>query len=650
MNAAAKNKNIFHLRRWIGTGKPAFIFAVLLSAKLLGGEISVQAEANRDRIYLGESFILQLNISDAGAAEADLASIPNCRIRHLGTRNTSSFSISYIQGQMTRQGFTGLIISYEITPLTAGEFHCAPIKVTADGKNFTVTGPVLAVTDIEQQEFVKISINSTRETVLIDEPFEITFSIRILRLPGQFAEIEPLFPNNPPHLAVPWLNGEAVTGLKGPDLKTLLNRRLIQNKTPGFQINDYTRAWDPFDLSGFFAGAQRRALFALERRAVRENERDYIEYYLTLSYTPQDEGNYVFGPVVFKGAVPVSAQNDGTARGADVFAVAPACTVRVLPPPDEGRPCGFTGAIGSNLTVSAAFDTSSCNVGDPLNLTLSLAGQARFDKMLPPKLNLQTNLTQHFMIYENTVQTIRQGDMRQFVYTLRPLRPGTIEVPPLEVPYYDLQMRAYQTAHSAPLQIDVRQGSEITATNIVGHTNQTVTLGNPQTDWRKQTPATIRTTPAGAQPQALFGNHAVLIILAGSGPLLFALTCALQAFAQRRDARRKARLRKNALARALRRLEQNHSPACMPSIIRDYIAERTGLPSASITPNEAQTILEQNGVAANHAAQIRQIFEFYFNCAFQQQSRSANPPTDCATLRQILTQIDRNLRKLARNE
>ena len=59
----------------------------------------------------------------------------------------------------------------------------------------------------------------------------------------------------------------------------------------------------------------------------------YFEYRLELQYTPKEEGDYVFGPVTFKGFIPVSVDESGNADGRDIFAVGRAATVRVVPPP-----------------------------------------------------------------------------------------------------------------------------------------------------------------------------------------------------------------------------------------------------------------------------------------------------------------------------
>src|ERR1035437_9522297 len=103
---------------------------LIAALPLVADDATMNVEANRNQLYLGESFILQVNVSGAGEAEPDLSQIKNSKVRSLGKQNISNYSISFVNGQMTRQGFSGLIINYELTPLTAGCFQAGPVVVT----------------------------------------------------------------------------------------------------------------------------------------------------------------------------------------------------------------------------------------------------------------------------------------------------------------------------------------------------------------------------------------------------------------------------------------------------------------------------------------------------------------------------------------
>ncbi len=590
-------------------------------------------------------------------AEADISVIKNCKIRSLGKQNISNVSISFVNGQVTRQGFSGLVISYEITPLAAGLFQAGPVVVTVNDRRLTADGPSLSVTDIEKQDLVKLTIKSSNETVLIDEPFEITLTVQVKRLTGKFANMEPLFPDAPPVLTIPWLTTESISGLNGPDINQLLNKLLITNNRAGFAINDFTRQSDPFDFSSFMSGNKRRALFALDRRLTSQDDNDYVEYSIALPYSPKDEGNYVFGPVVFKGSVPVKADDMGKALGMAVFAVGPACTVRVIPPPELDRPACFSGAIGSNLAVTASLDATTCSVGDPLKLTLELTGNVRFDKMLPPKLALQTNLLSHFTVYDNTVQTVKADGSCRYIYTLRPTHAGAFQVPPIEVAYYDVKSRTYKTIKTQMIPMAVKRGPEITASQIEGNTNRLSEAAQPSDD-RIQPIAAARVDADGACSASLLG-HPVWLAVAGAGPVLFFIGLMIRFYRQHNEQHRAALLRKQALPQAWRRLDKARKLGALDSgrlgsaatnelcaAIRHYIAERLEVPAPGITPEDVRHLLANTVTPATAGAvnELCLIFEHYFNTGFSSLAEKKDLGADCRKLKKLIREIERALR------
>jgi len=626
------------------------LLCLALAAALRAEDVSLSAEANRSQLYVGESFILQINIAGSADIEPDLSQIRNARIRPLGKQNISNISISFVNGKMTRQGFSGLVCSYEITPLAAGPFRAGPIRTETDKGRLEIEGPLLTVTDIEAQDWVLLAVVPSRETVLIDEPFDIALSLRIKLPKGLPAGIQPLFPNQPPALSVPWLTLDAAPGLQGPDIQRVMSELLIPNGQPGFRINEFTRRPDIFDFSSFMGGPP-PAVFALDRRLVSLGGQDYFEYGLTLSYTARDEGNYVFGPVVFKGPIPVSAPDRGQAERRALFAVGAAATVRVVPPPEAGRPAGFTGALGSNLVAQARLDTNECLLGDPLILTLELSGPVRFDKMAPPKLSLQTNVTSLFTVYDNTVTTERGPDACRFVYTLRPHQAGAIQVPPIEVFFYDVASRGYAAAVTQPIPLRVRQGREVTAAELRGHTNLAAASAQAADD-RRLDPAPIRTELAGAQPAPLLGGPswlrlaaAGILVYLANGLLRFGMLLRRRYAPRRRHRRALPRaLKKLALARRMSRADPSTAGHLLCDALRRYLAERLDAPSAGLTPDDARRLLAEAGVPAPLLDELISLFELHFEAGYSAQPAAGDLAADSRRIGALLQALDPALR------
>ncbi|MFC1453961.1 BatD family protein [Verrucomicrobiota bacterium] len=628
------------------------LFILLLAYTCASAEEPrIKVTANRNQIYIGESFILEVTMSGSTrTAEFDLTGIKNANIRHLGTRNISNYSIIIINGQMTRQGFSGFISSYEITPLVSGKFQSGPVRVKVGGKSLMNRGPVVLVTAIEKQDRVIISVNTSHETALIDEPFSVTLNLKIKAMPGKAIALEPIFPDKPPSLTIPWLDKE-MKGLAGDDIRRILTSHLVTHwNQSGVTINKFSLAADPFDISSMFSHEQRKAKFALPKKITRINGQPYYEYTLKFDYAPKDEGVYVFGPVIFKGEVSERVDEHGRAVGVNIFAVGPAGTVRIIPPPDEGRPESYSGAIGSNMTVKATLDTAVCNLGDPLTLTLTVAGQVKLNKMLPPKLSLQTNLLNYFTIYDNTVQSIKKDAYNQYLYTIRPVQTGKYEIPPIAIAYYDVVSRSYKKVFTAPIPLQVRRGAEITEAQIIGYTNRG-TEKEAENDMSNISAAPIRLDQSGAVPASLMGDSRILLAVAAGPAMYFVIV--LSAFVGRLSRKIKlVRYIDSAQARARKRLkvageifqkDPRQAGLMVCEAARKYLGERLNRDASSATPEETVSFLVEYNINRELAEKFGTIYEKYFNASFAHAQHQSELPEDCRVLAELIKRIDRKL-------
>lgn len=629
------------------------IFLCLASAIAASAEEpTLSLEANRRELYLGESFILRVTVSGPDCdVEPDLSGIKNCSIEFLGARDMSKYSMTIVNGRMVRQGSSSRVLSYRVTPLSAGVIQAGPVSLTMNGKTVSAQGPMVSVNDIDKQDIVKISISSSRETVLVGESFDITLAILIRALEDKYASVHPLFPDNPPNVDIPYLS--EIPGLQGPDINKILNEHSVARwDQAGIGINNITYRIDPFDfgslssLRGFF-DEPRRAKFSLNPSMIEQNGRSYIKYTLTLTFTPIEEGDYVFGPAIFKGLIPAEVDALGRAKGVDVFAVGHACTVRVIPPPEEGRPLSFSGAVGQGLTARASLDTQECNVGDPLKLTLTISGNVRFDKMMPPRLALQKEITDLFTVYDSTVETKREQNQVRYIYTLRPLAHGARQLPQIEVSYYDTDDRAYKTVLTEPVPIQIHKTSEVTASRIIGQLDKR----NGKDDKPMLVPAPIRTDASGAVPESLIGNHLVVGLLTAAGPVFYAFALLGRFVAANKKGWQKRSRRRKATGRALSGLGRAHAPAAdldtargrgeIRAILQRYLADKLQQPSAALTPNDIQARLIQSGISRENAEEFSSLFEQLFNAGFRSAHQKGETEAVLKKIEDLLPRLDK---------
>lgn len=588
-----------------------FSFFLLFAAlSVSAADVSLQVKAEASRVYIGESLgvTVSVNGADRGVEEPDLSAFREWADAVLENSQSSSHSSTIIvNGSVKREVFEGRVFFYQVTPRKSGRFRLGPVRVKTGGKTYSQTGGFLDVVGVETQDVVIASVLVSPETVLVEEPFSVTLQIDIRDLPEPYAsQHEPIHPNEPPHLQIALLNSRKPDpGLTEPNLEQIL-QGLVEKRRgqPSFTLNNYqTRDVMGGGFDSLFGGfgddpfRPRPIRFRFPSSRIRRDGKSYRRYSLKLDYTAHKETELSFGPLTFKGSVMTGVKNR-QAESREIYTIAPAVTVKVVPPPEEGRPASFIGAVGRGMKAAASLDASVCKVGDPLSLTLEVTGEISIANLRPPVLNVQTNLTKDFRIYDQNVKTETLPNGKRFTYRVRPIRAGTLEFPPVEVAYYDGAKRAYTSLFTEPIPVQAQATAQI-ATAL------------PEDDVREDTGEAVQVnaapkgsgitlSPEGVETRSLFVPvgvpAAVLWLLAFAAPLLALLVLLAPAFSRAVGALRARRRTGGALGRALRALRQASGATETARAVRDYLAERLDVPSgASLTPGDAVRLLSGNG-------------------------------------------------------
>ncbi|OVE75228.1 hypothetical protein BVX97_05295 [bacterium E08(2017)] len=619
-------------RRTSATGKlstslaTVFVLHLTLAAGTAFAEdVTFKASSDRAQVYLGESFNLTIEVRGSNARQQpDLSNFKDCRIDYLGDIDRSRRSITVTNGRVSQESYTGRSFTYRITPEKEGAFKAGPITLEHKGKKLTDNGPVLRVLGIEEQDNVIISVESSRESVLVDEPFEIVLRVAIRRLQGQYAHYDPLDPQRPPTLQVPYIE-KNFPGIQSPDIREMLQSRLVQHPSrAGFGINEF-KLRDRWDFALFDRMKdQKKAKFGLDRREVMIKGKPYYEYSLKMKYTPREETSCTFGPVIFKGDIINSVDISGNGTGKSIFAVGSACTVRVVPPPEDGRPDSYIGAIGTNMTAELELDAQTCNLGDPLKLSLSISGRIRLDNIYPPDLSKQKQITEMFRIYADTLRVDDADGIRTYTYTVRPKQSGTLEVPPVALSYYDTSKRAYDTVMTKAVPLRVREAVKV-AENFIIDTDP----DRNKDKGSKALPGRILIAPldvshAGSVSALTRPTGWQTAILVGS-PLFFFITCLLNAAsvnlkktADHRDRKRSLKQAKATIDRG-KKLSQKHPREASLSLlagIKQYIAGYFGVQEGALAPNDINRLMSNTNLPQESISRLVEIYERYFNIAY----------------------------------
>jgi hypothetical protein len=576
--------------------KRLFFILLLLAPMVATAEVTVAISANRESIFLGESFNLSVavNGADENIAPPDFRMSSPAAIRLIDSRSNSRSSIQIINGQMRRERFQGRVLTYTIKPEKVGTYNTGVVTLRINGKVHRHNGISVKVKAIEQQDTVIVSLKPSSTSVLVEEPFDITLEIAIKELPEPYwQQNEPIHPEHLPHIQADFLaiaDDEKDT-LVSADLNAVLSTLIDQSgRKPAFRINNY--ASRSMGFSSLFDNdpfRERPLRFRFSQEHTEINGHRYRKYSLKLSYTATAEDEHTFGPVIFKGKVISDVTEDRQARMTEIYAIGAAVTVRVTPPPDVGRPEEFIGSVGHDIKVSAQLDTNVCKIGDPLTLTLDITGDISISNMRTPVLSLQPALTNNFRIYDENVKVATLDNGKRFKYRVRPTTTGTLEFPPIKIAYYDTTERAYKTVLTDPLPLQSEYTAQVSTGGAENGSVVKVKLALPH-------PCGITLSTAGLNRDNLLPPTGIIALLTFTAPALALLAYLLPLLLKLKRRAHLRRLQAGATPRCIRQLKTSSTAVDMSHAIREWFTRKLGVAGHSLTQYEIMTLLENKSL------------------------------------------------------
>ncbi len=143
-------------------------------------------------------------------------------------------------------------------------------------------------------------------------------------------------------------------------------------------------------------------------------------------------------------------------------------TIEVAPLPSSGRSADFKGAVG-RFELQAKVSQEEVKAGDPVTLTLSIAGKGNLRSVAHPEL---PELKGFRAFDPKTEEKARAGASglegeKSWEYVLVPESSGVKELGPWRFQYFDPEEKRYVTASVGPLQIRV-VGDAVAASSGLG--------------------------------------------------------------------------------------------------------------------------------------------------------------------------------------
>lgn len=454
----------------------------------------------------------------------------------------------------------------------------------------------------------EVELAATATNLVVTEEVRVGVRLWLPPLDGEFAETPPFLNQRPPHVEAAFLEQDWKPGAIVPvDPRHLppVESRSRDRNAPVYTLNNYVSddffggMRDPFSLFGdddFFGrtlGPKQQRFPFQTRRVERAGVNGWEFFFETAPYRAVAPGRVVVSPVTVK--VPLitdvetrivrdrfgRAQRANVPKLKEIVLRTKPVVVEVLEPPPTERPETYCGAISSNLSVTATLDTSVCTAGDPLLLTLDVAGANDAASVHPPSFESQIETGGVFRLDVASLKTETLAASRRFSWRVRATKAGTLEFPPLAVSYFDLVRRAYVTVRTDAIPLQVKAGAQAT----LGALNES----GDETDAFPM-PDGIDLALRGAASEPLLPHLGTALALFIVPPLLFLCVRLAPPVRRRVVARNEAHRRATAFAKCRRAL-RGRDEARREAAIRRFFEDRYGVKGATVTAGDAHRLM-----------------------------------------------------------
>ncbi len=399
------------------------------------GEIQVSARISQQEIYLGQPFTLTLVIRGADeVTPPDLTNFTDLQSQFLGKSHSSNISI--FNGR--RESSKTYELNYQLT--VKNNIKAIPaFTITADGKSYTTQPIPISTKQPEENDYFKLEVQLSKPTAYVGEPLLMTTT---------------------------WLIGQKARGggfnlpiLSDPRFSTSIREDLLPpNKKQLIQL----------ELAG-------QTILAKQYQK-RVGNRDFMAITFFHTLIPKTAGDLTLpqGTIAVNALTGQEPQRSRHTRDPfdmwgnrqrEIYTtlVVPAnpVSLKVLNLPRQNVPPNFTGLVGQ-YTIAASATPTTVNVGDPINLTLTIAGQS-LDTVTMPPLSLD-----HFKISNDPPKRNATSDTTTFTTTIRAKDEQVQQIPAISISFFNPEKSQYETTATKPIPITVRATRIITANDALG--------------------------------------------------------------------------------------------------------------------------------------------------------------------------------------
>lgn len=416
-------------------------FILFLTNYLLAQKLTTSVSSNK--VAVGEAFQIQFALSGSGS-NFKLPAMADFQITEGPYQSSSTSIVNGVMSQSTS-------LTYIAVAKKEGKFIIGPASAVSGGKTIqsnsvsmevskgkastttqggnnsnpqNVTKPTSS--DIGDNIFVRTQVNKTK--AYMGEVIDVTFKV-YTRMEMQMRNFSKL----------PTYDGFFVQDIKNKQQTSQTNETIdgvtyvVGTVYETFIIPQHTGKLtiDPFEIE------------CVVRQKSKRKPRDIFEQMMGVGYEDV--------------VCPLKSQP---------------VTIDVQALPEEGKPEGFSGAVGT-YSYKAVMSKEKVKANDAVNLTLTLTGKGNIKLVEPPKVNLPEDFETYDPKTSENINVNESGisGSKTFDYLFIPRHEGQYKIDQVNFSYFDPSKKEYVTLPTPEFNLQVDKGDGTAATVIGGGSN-----------------------------------------------------------------------------------------------------------------------------------------------------------------------------------
>jgi hypothetical protein len=591
----------------------AAALAAFLSAPSAESAVKVTSFLHRPTVQLGERFIFEIRVAGGGSvSDFDFAHLaPLFDIRSIDRR--------YVRYYLRNGGPDALdedeqSFFFRFIALHTGTHQIGSIPLKVDGTTYLTQSHPVTVVEPEESPYFKLTASISKQEAYRGEPivFSVTWYSRASVRYYNF-----LFPI-----------------LTHPDMRA------------GDYIDDSTN--DTLNLP-FRSGR-----VPVERGRTVIDDRQFNSITFRQHIIPEKAGYYQFP----RGTVQLWRPRDDSSsgysrRGVDyetVVLASESISLRVLDLPSKGRPAHFSGLVGEGFGVRAEASPLEVNVGDPIDLRIVLSGPSSLDATtLPPLENIPG--FEDFAFLPQRARDRMEGSSKVFSRVIRARNDEVLEIPPVEVVFFNTKSEEYETARSQAIPLIVRPTRVLIEDDLegdgAGGRSGIILSREKGINFNYEGEGLLEQETARTS-LSLLRNPLLLIALVIPPGGFFALL-----LFNRSRAGKSRRVHTRMIKRSLRMLNRNTREYSrgggheieMLRVWVDYLGQRLGYPPGALTYDDVRRSVVADRIDEDTLRLMRDLFERYEKHRFARTSPGSGEGESDGDIVDGLLRVTRNLEK-----